>query len=208
VTRESPAAALYELWLGKLSTAVLHQIAPANTWAILEDLPVSKLVKCLSTPTTADFGPNPEARRNRIMFDALRSAASQLATLEGPDPVKWSWGQLHVVKFQHPLDQVPGAATLTDLGPASRPGDDETLDATGYEPGKFAQIEGASYREVLDTSDWDKSTAINVPGQSGQPVSPHQSDLLPLWLEGQYFPLAYSKAAVEKVTTDTLILQP
>ena len=50
--------------------------------------------------------------------------------------------------------------------------------------------------------------AVNVPGQSGQPGSKHYSDLLPLWTEGQYFPLVYSPGAVKKATTDTLTLQP
>jgi penicillin amidase len=49
---------------------------------------------------------------------------------------------------------------------------------------------------------------VNVPGQSGQPGSPHYSDLLPLWSEGRYFPLVYSPEAVEQETTDRLVLQP
>jgi penicillin amidase len=95
-----------------------------------------------------------------------------------------------------------------DLGRVARPGDDETVDATGYSAKSFAQVSGASYREILDASDWDKSVAINVPGQSGQPGSIHYSDLLPLWTEGRYFPLSYSKTAVEKAATDTLVLEP
>jgi hypothetical protein len=31
---------------------------------------------------------------------------------------------------------------------------------------------------------------------------------LPLWSSGQYFPLKFSKAAVDAVTTDLLILRP
>ena len=85
-----------------------------------------------------------------------------------------------------------------DLGPVARPGDEETVDATGYNAGSFQQTSGASYREILDLSDWDKSLAVNVPGQSGQPGSKHYADLLPLWTEGQYFPMAYSREAVEE----------
>ena len=33
-------------------------------------------------------------------------------------------------------------------------------------------------------------------------------DLLALWRSGQYFPLRYSRDAVDAVTTDLLILQP
>jgi acyl-homoserine lactone acylase PvdQ len=37
-------------------------------------------------------------------------------------------------------------------------------------------------------------------GQSGQPGSAHYADLLPLWAEGRYFPLAFSRGRVEEVT--------
>ena len=61
---------------------------------------------------------------------------------------------------------------------------------------------------TLIATDWDQSVAINVPGQSGQPGSKHFDDLLALWRSGQYFPLRYSRDAVDAVTTDLLILQP
>ncbi len=67
---------------------------------------------------------------------------------------------------------------------------------------------GASYREIFDLSDWDNAVAINVPGQSGQPGAKHFDDLLPLWRDGLYFPLRYSKPAVDAVTRDTMILKP
>ena len=89
-----------------------------------------------------------------------------------------------------------------------RPGDGDVLQATGFEGRTFAQRSGASYREVFDLADWDHSRAINVPGQSGQPLSKHYDDLLPLWATGQYFPLAYTRAAVDAATTDTLRLLP
>jgi penicillin G amidase len=47
-----------------------------------------------------------------------------------------------------------------------------------------------------------------VPGQSGQPQAKHYDDLLPLWIEGRYFPLAYTMGAVDAVTTDVLHLTP
>ena len=70
------------------------------------------------------------------------------------------------------------------------------------------QTSGASYRQILDVSNWDRSVAINVPGQSGEPGSPHYDDLLPLWAEGKYHPLAFSRPYVEKVTRHRLILRP
>src|SRR5262249_17469772 len=108
---------------------------------------------------------------------------------------------------RHPLDRTNGAAELMDLGPLARPGDDYTVNATGYGD-SFDQVSGASYREILDLSDWDRSVAVNTPGQSGQPGRPHYSGLLPLWSEGKYLPWGYWREAVEKEARDKMILAP
>ena len=102
----------------------------------------------------------------------------------------------------------PESGASLDLGPVPRPGDEYTVNATEYFDDSFEQVSGASYREILDTSDWDQSLAVNTPGQSGEPASKHYSDLLPLWDQGKYFPLSYSREAVEKVTSDRLELKP
>jgi penicillin amidase len=72
----------------------------------------------------------------------------------------------------------------------------------------FSQTAGASFREVIDLSDFDKSIVTNVPGQSADPRSPHYSDLLKLWGSDQYFPLAYSRAKVEEATERVTWLRP
>jgi penicillin amidase len=61
---------------------------------------------------------------------------------------------------------------------------------------------------VLDVGDWDNSRAINTPGQSGNPASSHYRDLAGSWAQGQYFPLLYSRAAVEKAALETIELVP
>jgi penicillin amidase len=207
VTRESAAAALFELWMQDVSGAVLHKVAPENVWNILDELAPNQVIEILTHPSAKTFGADPETARNQLLLNSLKSATERLTTLEGPNPEKWSWSQLHVIYFRHPLDQAKDSGFM-DLGPVARPGDEETVNSTGYYGKSFEQVAGASYREVLDTSDWDKSVAVNVPGQSGQPGSVHYSDLLALWAEGQYFPLSYSGMAVEKAATDKLVLEP
>jgi penicillin amidase len=65
-------------------------------------------------------------------------------------------------------------------------------------------VSGPSYREIMDVGAWDNSVATNAPGQSGQPGSPHYSDLLPLWDQMHYFPLFYSRPAIKQQAKDRL----
>ena len=201
--QNSAAAALYEIYIEELSKAVVRQVAPPRLSSLAGSWSEYQVLTALSNPTTENFGDDPVAKRNQILKECLASANNRLARLEGPDPKKWTWGQLHYMQFRHSLSPV-----IADLGPIPRSGDGETVGATDFAHGSFEQVAGASYREILDTGDWDRSVAVNTPGQSGEPGSPHYSDLLTLWSEGRYFPLAYSESAVKKVATDTLKLQP
>lgn len=115
-----------------------------------------------------------------------------LAERYGADPSRWIWGTIHTL-------------TLKPLSPVGRPGDANTPNATsGLLP---AQSAGASFRQVLDLADWDRSISTNVPGESGDPASPHYSDLLGPWSRGEYHPLSFSRKAVEMVTTERITLQ-
>ncbi len=204
VTRQSAAAALYEVWLRNLRKAVSEK---EGIEAVEDDSSLQNVLEELSHPSSQVFGADAVSGRNQLLLQTLDSAWKQTEQLLGPDPQNWSWGTLHTIRFRHSLDRLPGAATLLDLGPLSRPGDGYTVNATW--PGQnFEQDGGASYREILDTADWDRSLAVNTPGQSGQPGSPHYSDLLPLWDQGEYFPLIYSRKAVETNAQDRLVLAP
>ena len=57
-------------------------------------------------------------------------------------------------------------------------------------------------------NDLDASIATNAPGQSGQPFSPFYRNLSESYGRAEYFPLTYSRAAVERVTAHRLVLVP
>jgi penicillin amidase len=216
LTRESSDAALYEVWFQQICVALGERFSKNDGNRLqklagrYDDLPPNTVLRILTNPDKGLFGTgdNPLAARDRFLMDTLRSARKELEKLLGPDASQGSWGELHTVHFRHALDQQPGAKDLLDLGTLSRPGDEYTVNATGTYGDSWEQVSGASYREILDTSDWDQSVAVNTPGQSGQPGSPHYSDLMELWDAGHYFPLLYSRKAVESETTDRLVLQP
>jgi penicillin G amidase len=207
VRADSPAAALYELWALELRRSVAGLAVPERARAIVKTWPLTRVVAELSKPRPDVFGDAPATQRDRVLLDTLGVAYGELSRREGADPKRWSWGRLHKAYFRHALDAIGGTALL-DRGPVERPGDNDTVQATYFHEASLDQVSGASYREIFDLSDWDNAVAINVPGQSGQPDSPHFDDLLPLWSKGAYFPLEYSKTAVDAVTKDTLILRP
>ena len=205
---DSPQAALYELWVAELRKAVTLLIVPETARAALGPLSIPQVIAVLTHPHAGPAGSAPLQDADRLLLSTLQDARTRLAALQGSDMRGWSWGHLHHVRFLHPLDKLSGGAELLDRGPVERPGDGDVLQATWFEDSTFDQLDGASYRQIVDLANWDNSRAINVPGQSGQPSSKHYDDLLPLWSEGRYFPLVYSKEAVDRNTTDTLQLVP
>jgi penicillin amidase len=70
------------------------------------------------------------------------------------------------------------------------------------------QTAGSPFRAIFDVADWDRSVAMNAPGQSGSPTSPHFADLAALWVKGEYFPLVFSEEAVQAHAETTLTLVP
>ncbi len=140
------------------------------------------------------------AALDSIVVGALDDATADVLRRFGSDQAAWAWGKVHTASFRHPL-----SATY-DLPPASRSGDGNTVNATGG--AGFRQTAGASFREVIDLADFDRSIVTNVPGQSADPRSPHYADLLALWAKDTYFPLVYSRTRVEAETERVTWLIP
>ena len=211
LTRESAQAALYELWLREICHRLGRRFSESHGERY-QDLSPEVVMAVLARPDALLFGEKPVAARDALLLEAYRAAREDLSHRLGPDPHLWSWGKIHTIQFRHPLDLLAGERERLDPAPLARPGDGYTVNATGYDESSshdsWQQIEGASYREILDAGDWDRSLAVNAPGQSGQPGSRHYEDLLPLWDSGGYFPLVYSRHAVEAATVDRLLLRP
>ena len=206
ISRESASAAVYEVWLRQICERLGAKISPAHS-ETYADLTPDVVIALLANPDPILFGADPVAGRDALLLEALAAARRQLETRLGTDASKWTWGALHVMHFRHPLYHLPGTDGQFDLGPMPRPGDGYTVNATA--PGEnWEQVAGASYREIMDTGDWDRSVAVNTPGQSGRPGTPHYADLMSLWDSGRYFPLAYSRRAVDKATVNRLTLEP
>jgi len=206
--KDSAAAALFEIWLTKLTPAVFKRHVPESAWrAVAGRISLLKTIEALKNPSPRWFGgEDTRGGRDAVLLTSLEEAVKETRERFGDDPSKWRWGQLHVATFTHALSTDDERRALFNLHSAERGGDGNTVLATSG-PG-FRQNHGASFREILDVSDWDRSMATNVPGQSGQPGSKHYGDLLQLWAEGKYFPLLYSRQKVEATAKERLTLEP
>jgi penicillin amidase len=215
LSEESVPAAIYELWLVQLQKHVYPLYVPQSGRAIYGVGPWLAnrrvLINLLSSPDRA-FGMDPVSGRNDVLMKSLKGGIDELKSKLGPDMTGWQWGKLHHMAYDNALSPAVTDPSLKDrlnVGPPlPRGGDENTIDNTGYRPSDFRQILGASYRQVMDLGNWDNSVAINTPGQSGDPNSPHYRDLFPIWAKGKYFPLYYSFEKIISVTEDILILQP
>jgi penicillin G amidase len=213
VTAQSPQAALYEVWLTRhLTPGILAKVAPsfpATLAAIAYETHLSHVIDLLEHPDQR-LGGNPEQARNELMLSTLTDAAASTQALLGADRTAWRWGRLGTTLLEHalaPLADGPQRAQMT-VGPVPKAGDASVVGVAEYDGKTFKTVGGASFRMVLDVGHWDDSVAVNSPGQSGEWTSAHYRDLFPLWLSGQYFPLLYTRSAIEKATEKKLVLEP
>ena len=205
----SVAASIYEVWSAKhLNLAVVERLAP-KARAVLDSPALDAVLTALERPDPG-FGENAAAERNVVLLASLKSALDELTARLGPDSNGWTWGRLHHATWTPAVAvraQAADRARMT-VGPLAIPGGGSTPKAAAYSPDTFNVTHGASVRMVVDVGAWDNSVIINTPGQSGDPTSPHYGDLFPLWATGQYAPLLYSRAAVDKQVERVIVLTP
>ena len=208
LTQDSPAAALYVAWEQSLFRQLVERrLDPALAADYIQRVETNVLVPALTKPSAAWFGASPAKGRDQLLQSTLAAAVAGLSQTRGADMTRWTWGQIHTATFQHPLAAMGDAARLRfNVGPFPRAGYGDTVFATGGSDTR--ETVGATFREVMDLADWDRSIGTSAPGQSGQPGSPHFNDLATLWAAERYFPYSFSQALVEKNAEATLVLRP
>ena len=126
-----------------------------------------------------------------VLEAVLSNALARIAREQGNDPAQWRWGRDHRSEFPHSL------VTAYDLPAGERSGGAGTVAATG-----------ATYRHIVDFADLDGSLVTNAPGQSGRPGSPYYGNLTESWANQEYFPMLFSREAVEARAENRLVLAP
>lgn len=200
---DSPQAALYEVWVSKyLGRAFLQAVLPKEAAAALPSADLGVMLDMIEKDGVPD--------RNGLLLTSLAAAYADMEKRQGSDSAKWEWGRLHHSLPAHPLLDYVDSSLRNKLavGPFPKSGGPNTPNQSSYRPTDYRQTSGPSFRTVIDVGNWDNSRAVNYPGQSGNPDDPHYRDLTKLWLNSEYFPLLYTRAAVEKETQQKILLTP
>jgi penicillin amidase len=207
---DSSQAALEEVWFSRylgpaFKEATLSKIAEEA----FERPDPRTLLEALEHPET-QFRGNATEQRDRILLTSLGAAYQEMERVQGTDSSRWQWGKLQFNLSEHPLSSTMDEQTRAkvNVGPIPKHGGRYTVNASGYRTSDFRQTLGPSARLIIDVGNWDNSRAVNHPGQSGDPDSSHYRDLAPLWRAGRYFPLLYSREAVENATDKKIELVP
>jgi len=202
------AAALFEIWYRRhlrpaLLDAALRDLVPEErrSAALAHVLPVD------DDGADARVGLGLLPADPATLLSTLADAVTETEGLLGEDMATWTWGALHRAEPRHPLEDAIGERDWTSAGPAPRGGSGDTVGSAPYTP-DFRQTGGATFRLVVDVGSWDDSVAMNAPGQSGVPGSPHHHDLFESWAADEAFPLLYSRDAGERNLGERIVLRP
>jgi penicillin amidase len=223
VAGDSVGASVYELFAAALNRRVCEAKAP-NSYQYATGKGVMKLIPgtCLNARRASfvarlvreqppgyfePWGPVLEAS----LAEAVRTLHDQFGPArDGSPPSAWAWGKIRPLVLHHrfgdkkPLDQ------LFNRGPIEGWGDGTTVSQAGFEfwhPLRHSTVT-PHLRAVFDIGNWGESRFVLLGGQSGNPLSPHYADLVPLYQRAEGVPVHWDDAEVARHGVATLALVP
>ena len=142
--------------------------------------------------------------------EALAVVVDRLRADYGNEPGRWAWGRVRPLTLRHPVGDRKPLDRVFNLGPFPYGGDANTVAQSAPDPlGDEANpVWIASLRMVVDVGSWEDSRFVLPGGQSGNPLSPHYADMLPLWQRGDGVAIAWTPEEVHRAARSTLRLVP
>ena len=221
---DSPAAAVYQVFVRRMHDLLLREklgelatqyrgkgpTPMLQTSSMYGEKAWAWLLETLSEPDSHWFDLGHGENRDDVMRLALRETVDYLVAECGPQIDDWAWGKLHTLTYAHMLGSVKPLDRLLNRGPFPMGGDATTIWATGISRFDLS-CEGAvgpPFRFIADLGDLRNSWGLLVPGQSGQPGSPHYDDQIQAWFKGEYHPMLYDREDVERGAQYRLKLIP
>ena len=105
------------------------------------------------------------------------------------DPLKWAWGDLHKIRFDHVLGASALFRTLVNYGPLPFEGDGETNNRARFNevaPPYIADLASAP-RIIVKFDPQPKGYMMLITGVNEHFMSRHNTDMTDAWLRHEYF---------------------
>lgn len=208
--RLRPEALIFHAWMRELTRALLASAKAGEDSVAIGEYP-ALLRGALAGTSPFCSEPDKASRCPAFVIDALDRAIEILSAKYGSDPSHWHWGDAHYAPFRHPVfSRIP---VLRDLLEQRVPtdGDFFTINRGANRPdggdNPFEHVHGAGLRAIYDLSDLANSQFMIAPGQSGNPLSPHWSDLVEDWANGGHFAIDLDRDRL-RATGSILLLEP
>jgi len=202
----STTATGYAAWWSQLQKEARQALVPQSARALITTLHPHAVTSWLGQLANSSDGLT-------VWVRSLNQAAAALMTLSsaGSAGHQWpAWGELHRVDLRHVLGTwlpVQWKDRAHALGGMSG-GDSGAVQARWYASFDRPRVTGgASFRAVLEAGAWESARAINFPGQSGDPRSPHYKDLYERWVSGASMALPFTAQEVQRASQQTLTIR-
>jgi penicillin amidase len=213
ISPDDAAPAIYEAWYAQLYRALLGDDLGGEVGDYFTETDDPTLLKRILGGEEAvwcDDVLTPDVETcGETARVALRDALKELQKRLGHDMGKWRWGDLHRTIFAHnPFSEVSFLKPLFERSTVTG-GDSFTVNPGPYKlEAPFDSGWVPSYREIIDLAELGNSRFMHTTGQSGNFLSKHYDDLIPLWRGVQYVPMYWDKAQASANSEGVLRLEP
>jgi penicillin amidase len=213
---DSPQAALYAAFTKHLLARTFADDLPAelapeggSRWYEV----LRELVGQPGSPWWDDRTTEAVETMPQTMSSAFADAVADLKAVQGSDPARWKWGDLHTITFKNQTLGKSGIAPIEGLfnrGPFPTAGGEAIVNATGWDASKEGYVVDwlPSMRMIADLSDLNRSLAVNTTGQSGHAYHAHYQDMIDLWRNIQYHPMRFDAQEIQSGAEGHLVLEP
>lgn len=220
MTASSAPAAVYAAFLHTFVHATfLDELGPESgtVWEAFLDATISSygapddhLLYRDQSPFYDDIATPAIETKAEIIARSLAGAITLCEKRMGTDRKKWSWGTMHAYRWSHEISKKTSMFnSFLNRGPYSAGGEIHTLNVSGFACGKSFNVAWIpAMRFIVDFGLDEPAYLISVPGQSGNPSSPHYDDMIPYFLAGTNHPLPFSEHAIRAQYDKVLTLRP
>jgi penicillin amidase len=211
VAADSAAAALFESYYARATWRIFSDELGPTLWTEYRGFSGSvakafdAIARTPDSPWCDDVTTEVKEDCGHVLGEALEFALEDVRSVQGSSQSSWRWDRQNEVWFPHLPFQASPVLRLFFSRHVARGGDGFTVNPSMP---LHDQMIVASYRQIVDLSDFDRSLFILPLGESGQLLSGRYSDLLKDWNEGRYRPLRFSSSAVDRAAAHRLRIEP